>query len=206
MAVKDRSRFPGGWAYFDFGSDADSAAAIAPERCARVPRGARGASTTSSSNSIPSFDALTADIRARLAERTVVRYPMRQSRPIPLLAIVFRRSLRLPAHTETRVCHCSVRHHTDLPPTSPASIPLALLLIALTVCASTPRWAAAQGVTTSALNGFITGDDGKPLADAMVLAVHLPSGTEYRGTARSRRSVSACSTCASADRTGSPRR
>ena len=34
MSVKDRSRFPGGWAYFDFGRDGDSAAAIAPERCA----------------------------------------------------------------------------------------------------------------------------------------------------------------------------
>ena len=34
MAVKDRSRFPGGWAYFDFGRDGDSASAIPGERCA----------------------------------------------------------------------------------------------------------------------------------------------------------------------------
>jgi len=34
MAVKDESRFPGGWAYFDFGRDGDSAAAIPRERCA----------------------------------------------------------------------------------------------------------------------------------------------------------------------------
>jgi hypothetical protein len=34
------------------------------------------------------------------------------------------------------------------------------------------------------MNGFITGDNGKPLEDAQVTAVHLPSGTEYRGTAR----------------------
>jgi Cytochrome P460 len=34
MAVKDRSRFEGGWAYFNFGRDGDTAAAIAPERCA----------------------------------------------------------------------------------------------------------------------------------------------------------------------------
>jgi hypothetical protein len=34
MSVKDRSRFPGGWAYFDFGRDGDTSAAIAPERCA----------------------------------------------------------------------------------------------------------------------------------------------------------------------------
>ena len=34
MAVKDRSRFPGSWAYFDFGTSATVARAIAPERCA----------------------------------------------------------------------------------------------------------------------------------------------------------------------------
>ena len=34
MAVKDRSRFAGGWAYFDFGTDRRSAAALAPRRCA----------------------------------------------------------------------------------------------------------------------------------------------------------------------------
>lgn len=34
MAVKDGERFPGGWAYFDFGRDGDSASAIARERCA----------------------------------------------------------------------------------------------------------------------------------------------------------------------------
>jgi hypothetical protein len=34
MAVKDGARFPGGWAYFDFGRDGDSAAAISRERCA----------------------------------------------------------------------------------------------------------------------------------------------------------------------------
>ena len=62
--------------------------------------------------------------------------------------------------------------------------PLALLLTALTICVWTPRGMEAQGVTTSAMNGFITSDNGKPLEDAQVVAVHLPSGTEYRGTAR----------------------
>ena len=62
--------------------------------------------------------------------------------------------------------------------------PLALLLTTLALCVLTPRLAEAQGVTTSAMNGFITGDNGKPLEDAQVTAVHLPSGTEYRGTAR----------------------
>jgi hypothetical protein len=34
LAVKDPSRFAGGWAYFDFGRDTDPAAAFPPERCA----------------------------------------------------------------------------------------------------------------------------------------------------------------------------
>jgi hypothetical protein len=74
--------------------------------------------------------------------------------------------------------------HWTARPTLARIQPLALLLTALTVCVSTPRWAEAQGVTTSALNGFITSDNGKPLEDAQVLAVHLPTGTEYRATAR----------------------
>jgi hypothetical protein len=35
LAVKDSGRFPGGWAYFDFGRDAPTATALPPKRCAR---------------------------------------------------------------------------------------------------------------------------------------------------------------------------
>ena len=59
--------------------------------------------------------------------------------------------------------------------------PLLALVLALGFA---PRAAEAQGVTTSAINGFVTGEDGTPLPDAMVLAVHVPSGTEYRTAAR----------------------
>jgi len=62
--------------------------------------------------------------------------------------------------------------------------PLALFLTTSILCVLAPRLAEAQGVTTSALNGFITSDVGKPLEDAQIVAVHLPSGTEYRTTAR----------------------
>jgi hypothetical protein len=34
VAVKDRSRYEGGWAYFDFGRSARPAEAFPPERCA----------------------------------------------------------------------------------------------------------------------------------------------------------------------------
>jgi hypothetical protein len=47
-----------------------------------------------------------------------------------------------------------------------------------------PRTADAQGVTTSAINGFVTGTDGSALIDAVITAVHVPSGTEYRAVAR----------------------
>jgi hypothetical protein len=45
--------------------------------------------------------------------------------------------------------------------------------------------AAAQGVTTAAINGLVTSNEGMPLAGATVTAVHDPSGTQYRATVRS---------------------
>jgi hypothetical protein len=43
---------------------------------------------------------------------------------------------------------------------------------------------AGQGVTTAAMSGIVTTRDGAPLATANVLAVHQPSGTQYRAVAR----------------------
>lgn len=42
--------------------------------------------------------------------------------------------------------------------------------------------ALAQGVTTAAMNGYVTDENGDPLPGANVVAVHVPSGTSY-GTA-----------------------
>jgi hypothetical protein len=43
-----------------------------------------------------------------------------------------------------------------------------------------PAVAAAQGVTTAALHGVVTGEDAIAVSRANVVAVHVPSGTQYR--------------------------
>lgn len=55
----------------------------------------------------------------------------------------------------------------------------------LLLAAGLPAVVAAQGVTTAAIDGFITQETGEPIADANIVAVHLPSGTQYRAVARS---------------------
>ncbi len=42
----------------------------------------------------------------------------------------------------------------------------------------------AQGVTTAAMNGMVVDSNGDPLPGANILAVHIPSGTEYGTTSR----------------------
>ncbi len=43
----------------------------------------------------------------------------------------------------------------------------------------------AQGVTTASMTGTVTASNGVPVAGGTVLAVHLPSGTEYQAVTRS---------------------
>jgi len=42
----------------------------------------------------------------------------------------------------------------------------------------------AQGVTTAAINGFVSDSDGSSLPGANVIAVHEPSGTRYGASTR----------------------
>ena len=61
------------------------------------------------------------------------------------------------------------------------AIPLVLALT-LTVTSAPPLQA--QGVTTSSVNGLVTDLDGNPLAEATVVALHVPTGTRYRAVVR----------------------
>ena len=65
-------------------------------------------------------------------------------------------------------------------PRRPGSATSAVML-ALVWCAlfTVTHPAAGQGVTTGAMNGLVTAEDGNPLAGATVAAVHEPSGTRY---------------------------
>jgi len=61
-----------------------------------------------------------------------------------------------------------------------------LSLVPLTFVAALcpPSAARAQGVTTSTLAGIVTDSARIPVANANVLAVHVPSGTQYRAVTR----------------------
>ena len=61
---------------------------------------------------------------------------------------------------------------------------LVFLLALLALGVIVPSTLGAQGVTTSAINGFVTADNGRPLEEAVVVAEHVPSGTQYRTGAR----------------------
>ncbi len=60
-----------------------------------------------------------------------------------------------------------------------------LPILALVALLIGPVRASAQGVTTASLYGFVADEQGAPIPDAAVLAVHLPSGTQYRAIVRS---------------------
>ena len=56
-------------------------------------------------------------------------------------------------------------------------------LVLAAVC-SAPVLLPAQGVTTSTLSGLVSATEGAPPASAIILAEHLPSGTQYRAVTR----------------------
>jgi hypothetical protein len=56
--------------------------------------------------------------------------------------------------------------------------------LVLFVLATPDDTALSQGVTTAAMNGIVTAQDGTPLVGAQVVAVHLPSSTQYRTAVR----------------------
>jgi hypothetical protein len=65
---------------------------------------------------------------------------------------------------------------------APLRAPRSILLIAGLAIAPTVVFG--QGVTTSALSGLVSATEGAPPTSALLLAVHVPSGTQYRAVAR----------------------
>src|SRR5437764_1567218 len=61
-------------------------------------------------------------------------------------------------------------------------VKLASLLLCVFLCI--PAALPGQGVTTAAMSGVVADQTGSPLADANVVAVHVPSGTQYRAVTR----------------------
>ena len=54
-----------------------------------------------------------------------------------------------------------------------------LLFFFLVLVCIIPNQIFAQGVTTASMNGIVQDADGNPLPGANVIAVHVPSGTQY---------------------------
>ncbi len=63
-------------------------------------------------------------------------------------------------------------------------LPAAGRLLLLCVWLGMPAVSMGQGVTTAAMSGVVADQTGSPLADANVVAVHVPSGTQYRAVTR----------------------
>jgi len=61
-------------------------------------------------------------------------------------------------------------------------VKLASLLLCVFLCV--PAVVPGQGVTTAAMSGVVLDQNGSPLADANVVALHVPSGTQYRAVTR----------------------
>lgn len=61
---------------------------------------------------------------------------------------------------------------------------IGLITVFVVMLLALPGSARAQGVTTAAMNGVITGKSGEPLPGVNVVAVHNPSGTVYGTTTR----------------------
>src|SRR5256885_16264965 len=72
---------------------------------------------------------------------------------------------------------CSIRGFRPAP-----LLGAAVLVLGSTAAVFRPLWG--QGVTTAAMSGVVAAQDGTPLADATIVAVHVPSGTQYRAVTR----------------------
>jgi hypothetical protein len=58
------------------------------------------------------------------------------------------------------------------------------ILLLFSLCFLLPSLVFGQGLTTAAMNGVVTDKNGNPLVGATVIALHVPSGTQFGNTTR----------------------
>src|SRR3989441_4774455 len=93
--------------------------------------------------------------------------------------LILARPCNPPAGVETRSAKQDLFRHSQA---REDRVKATSLVLCAFLCV--PAMLLGQGVTTAAMSGTVSGQDGAPLTEANVVAVHVPSGTAYRAVAR----------------------
>src|SRR3989442_14364681 len=93
--------------------------------------------------------------------------------------LILARPCNPPAGVETRSAKQDLFRHSQA---REDRVKATSLVLCAFLCV--PAMLLGQGVTTAAMSGTVSGQDGAPLTEANVVAVHVSSGTAYRAVAR----------------------
>src|SRR3989449_11303758 len=93
--------------------------------------------------------------------------------------LILARPCNPPAGVETRSAKQDLFRHSQA---REDRVKATSLVLCAFLCV--PAMLLGQGVTTGAMSGTVSDQDGAPLPEANVVAVHVPSSTAYRAVAR----------------------